>query len=84
MSDEPPAGNAIPGLCSKPGEAYCGRGVQQALDVIDELAKAGIRSVVAGVKALVYYGAKRVPGNWEICVPDDLYNEALALFASAP
>lgn len=83
-TDEPPAGKAIPGLGYKSGEASCGRGVQQALDVIGELAKAGIPSVVVGVRALLYYGARRAPKYWEICVPDHLYEKATDMFAAAP
>lgn len=45
----------------KPGEADCGRGVDQALEVINALESHGISCCVAGTKALIYYGAHRVP-----------------------
>jgi hypothetical protein len=82
MFIEPPAGSAIPGLGSKPGAANCGRGIKEALDVIGELTQAEIPSVVVGPRALVYYGAKRAPKFWDICVPDHLHGKATAMFAS--
>jgi len=45
----------------KPGEADCGRGVDEALGVMNVLQAQGIPSCVVGAKALVYYGAHRVP-----------------------
>lgn len=45
----------------KPGEAHCGRGVNEALAVMNALGEHGILSCVVGAKALVYYGAHRVP-----------------------
>jgi hypothetical protein len=45
----------------KAGEADCGRGVDEALDVINAVESSGIPCCVVGAKALVYYGAHRVP-----------------------
>lgn len=45
----------------KPGEAHCGRGVNEALAVMSALGAHDIPSCVVGAKALVYYGAHRVP-----------------------
>lgn len=84
MFEDPPAGDSIPGVGFKRGEKDCGRGVPQALNIISELAEAGIPSVVVGARALLYYGAKRAPMSWEICVPDDLFDKATTLFSSAP
>ncbi|KAK3899743.1 hypothetical protein C8A05DRAFT_17864 [Staphylotrichum tortipilum] len=83
-----PQPQLAPGLyvldLEKPGEAHCGRGVGEALDVIRALEAHGIPCCVAGVKALVYYGAHRVPMNWEICVPTDSIERAKGLLASTP
>ncbi|KAK4456833.1 hypothetical protein QBC42DRAFT_214098, partial [Cladorrhinum samala] len=68
----------------KPGDADCGRGVNETLEVIAALESAGIDCCVVGTKALVYYGARRVPLNWDICVPTELFDQAIALFTSAP
>lgn len=45
----------------KPDDADYGRGVQETLDVIAALESSGILCCVVGTKALVYYGARRVP-----------------------
>ena len=45
----------------KPGDADCGRGVKEILDVIGALEGHDIPCCVVGTKALVYYGAHRVP-----------------------
>lgn len=84
MSNKPPAGNLIPGLGFKPGEADCGRSIPQVLDVIAELTDAEIPSVAVGARALPYCGAKLPPKNWEICVPDECYEKAISLFALEP
>ncbi|KAK4236618.1 hypothetical protein C8A03DRAFT_45417 [Achaetomium macrosporum] len=62
----------------------CGRGVDEAFGVIHALEDHGIPCCVVGAKALVYYGAHRVPMNWEICVPTDSFEEAKTLFISSP
>jgi hypothetical protein len=58
---DPGESGTITSIHGKPGEIICGRGVDEALDVIQELEKAGIPCCVTGAKALVYYGAHRVP-----------------------
>ncbi|KAK4098370.1 hypothetical protein N658DRAFT_561083 [Parathielavia hyrcaniae] len=68
----------------KPGDADCGRGVDETLDVIAALEGLGIPCCVVGTKALVYYGAHRVPPTWEICVPTDSFDRATELLASPP
>ncbi|KAK0744601.1 hypothetical protein B0T21DRAFT_281441 [Apiosordaria backusii] len=68
----------------KPDDADCGRGLNETLDVIAALEGVGIHSCVVGTKALVYYGAHRVPMNWEICVPTDSYERAITLLTSPP
>ncbi|KAK3988040.1 hypothetical protein QBC44DRAFT_269911 [Cladorrhinum sp. PSN332] len=68
----------------KPGDAGCGRGVKETLDVIAALQSFGIDCCVVGTKALVYYGAHRVPMNWDICVPTDSFDKAITLLTSAP
>jgi hypothetical protein len=68
----------------KLGDVDCGRGVEEALAVIHALEDHGIPCCVVGAKALVYYGAHRVPMNWEICVPTDSFEEAKTLFTSGP
>ena len=45
----------------KPGDASCGRGVAETLAVIAALEGHSIPCCVVGTKALVYYGAHRVP-----------------------
>src|SRR5690606_13970835 len=45
----------------KAGEADCGRGVDEAFGVTSALESSGIPCCVVGAKALVYYGAHRVP-----------------------
>lgn len=84
MQNEPPAGDSIPGVGYKLGDADCGRGIPQVLDVISKLAEAGIPSVVVGARAVIYYGAKRIPDDWELCVPDRFFEKATAMFTSAP
>ncbi len=56
----PPSFPWLPDM-GKPGDAHCGRGVNEALDVIAALEGHGIPCCVVGTKALVYYGARRVP-----------------------
>ncbi|KAK4195488.1 hypothetical protein QBC40DRAFT_20068 [Triangularia verruculosa] len=68
----------------KPGDAHCGRGVKETLDVIATLEGFGIHCCVVGTKALVYYGAHRVPMNWDLCVPTDSFKRAIALLTSPP
>ena len=50
----------LPAL-GKPGDADCGRGVAEALDVITTMEGLGIPCCVVGAKALIYYGAHGVP-----------------------
>ncbi|KAI2466803.1 hypothetical protein F4781DRAFT_434018 [Annulohypoxylon bovei var. microspora] len=64
--------------------SYGGRGIVEALDVIRILETAGISCCVVGGYALVYYGARMVPNNWEICVPTDLFEKASAMFVAKP
>ncbi|KAK3899652.1 hypothetical protein C8A05DRAFT_17938 [Staphylotrichum tortipilum] len=68
----------------KPGEPDSGRGVNEALDVINTLALHDIHSCVVGAKALVYYGAHRVPMCWDICVPTASFDAAKTLLTRAP
>lgn len=58
---EPPQATACVFDLGKPGAADCGRGVDEMLGVINALESHGIPCCVAGTKALVYYGAHRVP-----------------------
>ncbi|KAK4649968.1 hypothetical protein QC762_300980 [Podospora pseudocomata] len=68
----------------KPDDADCGRGVQETLDVIAALESSGIPCCVVDTKALVYYGARRIPMNWEICVPTESLDGAITLLTSPP
>jgi hypothetical protein len=62
MADVLPCNEELPGLrdysLAKP--SYGGHGIDEILDVIHQLATAGIPSCVIGVRALRYYGAARI------------------------
>ncbi|KAI1089610.1 hypothetical protein F5B19DRAFT_466452 [Rostrohypoxylon terebratum] len=64
--------------------SYGGRGIVEVLEVIRILETASIPCCVAGGCALVYYGARMVPNNWEICVPTDSFEKASAMFTVTP
>ncbi|KAI0888618.1 uncharacterized protein GGS22DRAFT_61133 [Annulohypoxylon maeteangense] len=71
----------------KPGAkaaSYGGRGIVEVRDVIQILETANIPCCVVGGYALVYYGARMVPNNWEICVPTDSFERASAMFIVTP
>jgi len=52
----------LPGLRDNSGActSHSGHGIDEILDVINQLSVAGIPSCVVGVKALRYYGAARI------------------------
>lgn len=50
----------LPGLRDYSGEQTSRQGVDEILDVVNQLAAADIPSCVIGVKALRYFGAGRV------------------------
>ncbi|KAI1389322.1 uncharacterized protein F4822DRAFT_196893 [Hypoxylon trugodes] len=64
--------------------SYSGRGIIEVLDVIKILEDAGIACCVTGAHALLYYGAKLVPVDWEVCVPNEDFKKASAMFTSNP
>ncbi|KAI1444747.1 hypothetical protein F5Y02DRAFT_389045 [Annulohypoxylon stygium] len=64
--------------------SYSGRGIVEVLEVIRILEAANIPCCIVGGYALVYYGARMVPNNWEICVPTDCFEKASAMFTVTP
>ncbi|KAI5920848.1 hypothetical protein F4810DRAFT_680708 [Camillea tinctor] len=74
-------------VLAKPGArpaSYSGHGITEVLDIIKILEDAGICCCVTGGHALNYYGAKLVPMDWQICVSDDHFDKASAMFQSKP
>ncbi|KAI1455992.1 hypothetical protein F4805DRAFT_254108 [Annulohypoxylon moriforme] len=69
---------------SSKAASYGGRGIVEVLDVIRILEAVDIPCCVVGGYALVYYGARMVPNNWEICVPTDSFRKASAMFTVTP
>ncbi|KAK3906123.1 hypothetical protein C8A05DRAFT_40999 [Staphylotrichum tortipilum] len=68
----------LPGLRDTSGApaSHDGHGIDEILNVVSQLAAAGIPSCVVGIKALRYYGAAR---EWDLCVPDDKLEDAQKL-----
>ncbi|KAJ2899147.1 UDP-glucose 6-dehydrogenase [Zalerion maritima] len=63
--------------------SFGGHGTLEALQVTDMLEQEGIPACMCGVSALIYYGARRLREDWEICVPDVNFKQAENLFKSA-
>ncbi|KAL2135315.1 hypothetical protein VTI74DRAFT_8968 [Chaetomium olivicolor] len=68
----------------EPDDRNSGRGVSEVLQVMRTLEVRGIPSCVTGARALVYYGAAKVPQDWEVAVPDELFDDAKTLFIGNP
>ncbi|KAJ4302019.1 hypothetical protein N0V88_002152 [Collariella sp. IMI 366227] len=62
------------------GDRDCGHGTSEVVKVIQDLESQGIPSCITGARALVYYGVGKVPQDWEVAVPDELFEKATTLF----
>ncbi|KAI1172927.1 hypothetical protein F4777DRAFT_484797 [Nemania sp. FL0916] len=58
------------------------KGIDEVLRIIRTLNDAGIVSCIVGGKALRYFGVHRIPTDWHICVSNDQFTKASAIFAS--
>ncbi|KAI0004404.1 hypothetical protein F4779DRAFT_74419 [Xylariaceae sp. FL0662B] len=87
MDLEDPLLTSEPIIIGKTGAkiaSHSGRGIVEVLDIIKILEDAGICCCVTGAYALLYYGAKLAPTDWEICVPDHCFDKVLAMLNSEP
>ncbi|KAL1967539.1 hypothetical protein VTN77DRAFT_3054 [Rasamsonia byssochlamydoides] len=70
-----------------PGDALAsdgGYGTPDILKVIKIFKSSGITCCLAGISALIYYGAGRVRLNWETFVPAEKLEEASGILRSEP
>ncbi|KAI2601793.1 hypothetical protein GGR54DRAFT_626957 [Hypoxylon sp. NC1633] len=71
---------AEPATISDRPSSRNGRGIEEIQEVIKILKDAGIMCCIVGGKALLYYGVHRIPTDWHVCVPNDQFSDASAIF----
>ncbi|KAF2152130.1 hypothetical protein K461DRAFT_294969 [Myriangium duriaei CBS 260.36] len=70
----------------EPGDrraSHNGHGIDEVLQVVQRLSSAGIISCIVGGHALRYFGVRRAPETWDICVPNDCFEEATSIISEA-